>query len=141
MTRTSLDVNVLVSAVISPRGIPHQLLLAWKDERYTLVTSEHIIGQLTAKLSLARIGGRYGITAADATAVATLLRNQATLVDVPADEVRPITGDPEDDAVLAAARLGRVEYLVTGDAGLRAISPYEGIAIVRPRDFWEYLNR
>ncbi|MFN8556542.1 MAG: hypothetical protein U0531_04040 [Dehalococcoidia bacterium] len=45
-----------------------------------------------------------------------------------------ITGDPEDDAVLATARLGQVDYLVTGDRGLLALGNHSGVGIIRPRD-------
>ncbi len=54
---------------------------------------------------------------------------------VPLRAVLPITGDPDDDTVLATARLGRVTHLVTGDRGLLALGVHEGIRIVTPRDF------
>ena len=37
-----------------------------------------------------------------------LLRTQTTIMPVVPPAVLPITGDPEDDAVLATARLGQV---------------------------------
>jgi predicted nucleic acid-binding protein len=46
-----------------------------------------------------------------------------------------VTGDPEDDYVLAAVRLGRADYLVTGDHGLLALREYAGAKIVGPREF------
>src|SRR5688572_27976085 len=100
MPSATLDVNVLVSAVIMGHGIPFQLVEAWRARRFTVVTSEHIIAQLSAKLRTDRIGRRYAITPADIRAITTLLRRDARIVSLPVEEVVPITGDPEDDAVL-----------------------------------------
>jgi putative PIN family toxin of toxin-antitoxin system len=139
MLRAVLDVNVLVSAAIMRRGIPHALLVAWQAGRFTMVTSEHIITQLTIKLRSDKLR-RYGLSTADIRAVTNLLRKDAIVVTVPAAEVRPVTGDPEDDVVLATARLGGANYLVTGDGGLLARSPYEGVEIVAPRAFLTLLE-
>src|SRR3712207_1304481 len=140
MVGATLDVNVLVSAAISPRGIPYQLLEAWQAERFEVITSQHIIDQLTLKLRSDRIGRRYGLTAAAIRAFTAPLRTHARLVSLPPAEILSVTGDPEDDAVLATARLGRAAYLVTGDGGLLDRSPYAGIAIVTPRAFLELLD-
>jgi hypothetical protein len=41
-----LDTNLLVSALIAPRGVPHQLYRAWRDDRFALVTSEPQLEEL-----------------------------------------------------------------------------------------------
>lgn len=139
MAGATVDVNVFVSAAISPRGIPYRLIEAWRDRRFELITSQHILDQLRLKLRSDRIGRRYGLTTATIRAFTAPLRTDARLMVLPPAEIRPVTGDPEDDAVLATARLGGADYLVTGDRGLLARTPYEGIAIVTPRAFWEFL--
>jgi putative PIN family toxin of toxin-antitoxin system len=121
MAGATLDVNVFVSAAISPRGIPYQLVEAWRDRRFDLISSQHIIDQLTLKLRSDRIGRRYGLTTAAIRAFTASLRTDARLV-VPPAEILPVTGNPEDDAVLATARLGQSDYLVTGDRGSLALA-------------------
>jgi predicted nucleic acid-binding protein len=37
--RLILDTNVLLSALLSPRGAPAKLLAAWEQKRFTLVIS------------------------------------------------------------------------------------------------------
>ena len=140
MVGATLDVNVLVSAAISPRGIPYQLLEAWQAQRFEVITSQHIIDQLTIKLRSDRIGRRYGLTSAGIRDFIAPLRSDARRLPLPPSEILPITGDPEDDAVLATARLGQAAYLVTGDGGLLARSPYAGIQIITPRAFLELLD-
>jgi predicted nucleic acid-binding protein len=54
--------------------------------------------------------------------------------DSPAD-CQAITNDPEDDYVLATARLAEASYLVTGDHVLLGMRDYSGAKIVSPREF------
>jgi putative PIN family toxin of toxin-antitoxin system len=139
MISAVLDVNVLVAAVISHFGVAYRLLLAWQAQQFAVITSEQIIEELGRKLRLERIGGRYGIAPEEIESVETLLRREATVVLVPAGEVRTITGDPEDDTVLATARLGRARYLVTNDGGLLSLRSYVDTSIVTPGAFRDLL--
>jgi predicted nucleic acid-binding protein len=43
--------------------------------------------------------------------------------------------DPDDDKFLEVAMSGGADWIVTGDADLLALHPFEGIAIVTPADF------
>jgi putative PIN family toxin of toxin-antitoxin system len=54
---------------------------------------------------------------------------------VRAPEVSRVARDPDDDAVLAAAVVGGVAMIVTGDGDLLALGEHHGIRIVTPRDF------
>jgi len=45
--------------------------------------------------------------------------------------------DPRDDKFLAVAIHGRADLIVTGDADLLALHPYQGIAILSPAAFLE----
>ena len=47
--RVVLDVNVLISAVISPRGNPAQILRLWEREGFELVVSPPILEELKGK--------------------------------------------------------------------------------------------
>ena len=136
MIRAVIDLNVIISAIISPLGIPYRIWTAWhSDERFILVISEGMILELAGKLATPRIARRYGIEADDVDATTTLLRTLGALVVVPEESITPVTGDPEDDLVLASARLGGADYLVTGDRGLLDLGQHEGVAILSPREF------
>lgn len=127
MRATVLDVNVILSSVIAPLGIPRQIVSAWLAERYELVTSVGIIAQVEEKLGLPRIARRYGVTPKVTLGTVALLESRATVIGVPLEERLPVTGDPEDDLVLATGRLTSAEYLVTGDAGLLALAQHAGM--------------
>jgi putative PIN family toxin of toxin-antitoxin system len=138
MISVVLDVNVLVAAVISQFGLAHRLLLAWQAKQFSVVTSEHIITEVGEKLRLDRINRRYGITPDEVEALQSLLRRHATVVPLPA-LLPVVTGDPEDDAVLATARLGQAGYLVTSDTGLLALRSYEGTRVLSAGAFRDLL--
>ena len=54
---------------------------------------------------------------------------RATLVE-PGSSRRQVPGDPADSPILQAALSAGVDYLVTNDAHLLTLSPYEGLRIV-----------
>ena len=135
------DVNVIVSATIAPLGMSRSILTAWREGRLELVTSDGMIAEVEQKLRYPRIGGKYRLTDDDIRTVVATLRTQAQVVAVPLGAIRDITGDPEDDYVLATAVVqGQVDYLVTGDRGLLQLGRHEGIQILSPRQLFELLE-
>ena len=140
MIRAVIDVNVLVSAILGPIGLPRQVILSWFTNQFAAVSSEGIIAKLQEKLALPRISRRYNLQSRfDIQWIDGLLRTQAEMVLVTGEQVRAVTGDPEDDLVLATGRLASADYLVTGDKGLLELQQYEGMRIVTPRQFLEIL--
>lgn len=140
MIPATLDINVLLSSVLGSAGPSRQIVQAWRAGRLFHVTSEHIITGFTAKLSDPVLVRRFPFLPAAGRDLLPVLRTQSTIVPVPLDAVLPVTGDPEDDAVLATARLGGSGYLVTGDRGLLALQTHEGMRIVSPRAFLSILD-
>lgn len=55
--------------------------------------------------------------------------------------VKGVSPDPDDDFILACAKEGQVDYLVTGDAKhLLVLHEYEGVRIVTPAEFLNLLH-
>lgn len=50
-----------------------------------------------------------------------------------------VTRDPKDDAVVACAKEGQADYIVSGDQDLLVLDSYEGIQIVTPQQFVDIL--
>ena len=125
---------MLISAVIRPSGAPGRIvteLLA--RDAFRLVISPAIIAEVEAALGLTKIR-RYlrepdeaPLWLADILAIADLVEDTGAVVG--------ICRDPADDMVLSAAREGRAELIVTGDADLLALVEYEGSTIVTLRAF------
>lgn len=58
----------------------------------------------------------------------------AELVDVPADPPKAVSGDPDDDLILACAVEAEVEVLVSGDRRhLLPLGEYRGVRIITPQ--------
>ena len=76
----------------------------------------------------------------DVRVVRELLVQEAFIVDVPRSVHVRVTGDPEDDHVLAATVLGGAQYLVTGDKLLLKMDMHRGVRIVNARMFLNLLR-
>ena len=109
--RVILDTNLLVSALLNPRGVPAHLLDAWFEGRYELLTSESQLEELRLVTRHPRV--RRYIEPAMAGAMVNDLRHIAELLtELPNVEV---SDDPADNVLLARAEAGRADYLATGD--------------------------
>ena len=57
--RVVLGANVLVSAILSPRGTPAQILNAWRAEQFDLVISEAILAEIDRVFRYPKIAKRH----------------------------------------------------------------------------------
>lgn len=134
MLKAVLDTNVIVSGTIVKRGVPYRLLTAWRGREWNLVTSPQILREVQRVLGLPKISGRYGLTGQDVTGLIGLFEHRATVV--PGHLKIPRTArDPEDDHILACAKEGQADYIVSGDQDLLSLERYETIPIITPAAF------
>ena len=68
----------------------------------------------------------------------TQLVQSRTQIVVPVSLKEPVCRDPDDDVVLATAVAGDVTCIVTGDEDLLVLKEFQGIDIIRPKDFATY---
>ena len=131
MLRAVVDVNVLVSAMISPAGAPARILREWQAGAFELIVSPQLLAELERVLARPKVVAR---AAGAAAATVPLIKAGAALVEDPPAE-RLVPGDPGDDYLVALARTGRAHVIVTGDAHLLeadlrplAVAPREFLA-------------
>ena len=137
LVRAVLDTNAYVSGTILSRGVPYQVLEAWRQNEFILVTSEAILAEIERVLRYPRIRRRYSVTAQDLARLMDSLRADALVVPGEVEVSR--TSDDPDDEFLACALEAQAECIVTGDPHLLNLGPYHGIAIITPREFLERL--
>lgn len=125
--RVLLDTNVLISAILFG-GIPNEAFRRGLAGEFELVTGRALLDELERTLR-----ERFDLPAEAASFVRGDLELAAEVVAP--SRVDPVSRDPDDDIVLAIAREGRVDYIVTGDRDLLSLGRYEGIAIVTPKEF------
>ena len=139
MMRVVLDANVLVSALISAKGAPAQILLHWQEGKLDLVASAPILGELERVLHYPRLQERYDLPEELIQRFLQLLAQQAILVERE-EALSVIERDPSDNRYLECAVAGEAEYIVSGDGHLLDLKEYRGIQIFNPREFLALLK-
>jgi putative PIN family toxin of toxin-antitoxin system len=131
--RAVIDTGVLVSALIRRKGTTGDVLRALRDGRFTAIYSTDILVEIIDVLGRPTFRQKYHIEPDDITAIINLLRLRGEVVT----PQRKITAcrDPKDDKFLEAALAGEAEYIVSGDADLLTLTPFENIPILRPAEF------
>jgi putative PIN family toxin of toxin-antitoxin system len=137
--RAVLDTNVLVSGLISKGSPPSEIVDAWLDGHYTLVTSLYQVQELVHVLSYPRIAGRLSLEEAELDMILAALLTQAEVVAGKV-ELPGVTRDPKDDAIVACAQEGEAHCIVSGDPDLLDLGEHDGIRVLTPREFVEILG-
>ena len=129
--RILYDTNVLVT-ILSRREAILDLKRLLAQEGVVHVTSQHILSEVEAVLV-----ERMSLTRQKAKASARLLARISQTVKP--GIIEKVCRDPFDDYVLAAAMVGRVDYLVTSDKDLLVLNPYKFVNIITPAHFQKIL--
>lgn len=127
--RVLCDTNVLVSAFIAG-GPPSRVIEAAIDGRIELVLADPVLDELNRILTM-----KLGFEADRLQDVTTLLGELASArVATPTTAPEPITGDPDDDLILACSVDAGVQILVSGDRKhLLPVGEHRGVRIVTPQ--------
>ncbi len=124
-----LDTNVFISGVFF-RGPPYQILKAWRNREFQIVISPEILDEYH------RVGkelsARFPVV--DLDPILKLIIAKAELIEAASlDEA--VCDDPDDDKFFASAIAGEAMLIVSGDKHLLKMSGYQGIEVMRPRQF------
>lgn len=109
------DPNVLIAAVITPRGVCGQLLHAAIDGRWQPVVSPQLLAGL--REVLARSTFRRWLTLDEARQFVRNVRDLAEGLPDPPPAARR-SADPDDEYLLALAAVANVTALISGDRHL-----------------------
>ena len=134
MITVLIDTNVLISGLVGhgkPRRLVTELL-----EKQEVVSSRGLLAELLEVLS------RDKFKEVEKSQVESFLSILASKLILVSDEPRHkvILEDPDDDLVLCVARLGKADYIVTGDRHLLDLKQYKKIRIVTVKDMLELLH-
>jgi len=124
-----LDTNVFVSGVFFS-GPPYRILQAWRNGDLQIVLSLEILDEYY------RIGEELSaqFPKVDLNPILELITTKAELVEAERlDE--DVCDDPDDDKFFACAITGGADLIISGDKHLLKMSGYQGIEVVRPRQF------
>ena len=144
--RAVFDPNVLVSAMISAKGPPRELLHRWAGGSFELVVSAEILFELQELLTRPKF--RRYVTLEQVRDYVLWLHDHAAEVseELPWDVVQGVSADPDDDYIAGVAYLGQATLIVSGDphlTNLDSIRRGDGGVIARvltPRAFLDELD-
>ncbi len=139
MLRAVLDANVLISALIQPKGASGRILTSLLERSsFELVVSPTILTEVRHSLSYPKV--RKYIKTSDEDL--DLWIASIELIAQPVDgnlRIHAVAADPDDNKYIEAAVEGLAQFVVTGDKHLPSLNSYENIRIVTPRAFVDLL--
>ena len=124
-----LDTNVLISGIFFS-GPPWQILKSWKDGVINIAISEEILTEYQRVAE--ELSEQY--PGVDIEQILELLTIRAEMVDTHGFEVT-VCDDPDDDMFISCALASQCKVIVSGDKHLLRVSGYQGIEVLKPRDF------
>jgi putative PIN family toxin of toxin-antitoxin system len=129
--RVVIDTNVLISAALSPKGVPAQLL---DQVLYmgALVFSEYTFAELESRLWKPKFDRYLSLTIRrqllhDFSASAVWVQISSNLAE------QTYSRDPDDDKLVQAAIAGAVTRLISGDDDLLCLGSIDAIQTISPR--------
>jgi uncharacterized protein len=133
----TLDANILLSALLSPRGVPAQLLEAWERRKFTLISCDVLVDELLAVA--ARPFFRARLRPGVAELLAASVRELSLFMrDLPTG---PVAHHPKDSYPLALAAATHADFLVTGDKQLLSLKHQASTHIVTAAFIFDLLKR
>jgi putative PIN family toxin of toxin-antitoxin system len=127
--RVVIDTNLWVSFLIA--GDFKQLETLLFSGRLTILLSEELLDELQATIRKPKLRKYFGPDAL--TEMLTVFDPYVEIIDV-RSEVK-VCRDPDDDFLLALAKDGRADYLLTGDSDLLVIGSFDRTRILSMSDF------
>jgi len=120
--RAVLDTNVYVAALLSRTGAPARLVQGLGDGLFDAIVCPRLIAELSGVLARQKIAQH--VAAEDAREFVSWLERVGAMVPNPG-EIPAASPDPDDDYLIALARIGRAQAIVSGDAHLLDMASLE----------------
>jgi putative PIN family toxin of toxin-antitoxin system len=132
--RAVLDVNVVISGLLSRTGAPADALRALDDGVFEAVASPKLLAELARALAYPKL--RRHVPEDDAEAILHWFATTATVLPDPSQRPPARSKDAEDDYLIVLASAHRAA-LVSGDNHVLALAP--AIPVFAPREFLKWL--
>jgi len=124
-----LDTNVFISGIFFS-GPPSHILKAWQNSRLQIVLSQEILNeyQRVAESLAAKF------PTIDILPIIELMTIHGQLIDTDGFDVS-VCDDPDDNKFMECAIAGNIKIIISGDKHLLTVSGYQGITVLKPREF------
>lgn len=127
--RIVLDTNVFISGIFFS-GPPSKILNAWKNKKFQIMLSQEILKEYQrVAVSLAD-----KFTTIDILPIIELVIIHGQFIDTKGFEVSACD-DPDDNKFIECAIASSNKIIVSGDKHLLKVSGFQGITVLKPREF------
>jgi len=143
MTRIVIDTNILVSAILTPKGNPAKILKLVLEGKLNLIISPAILEETRQVLRyprLVKLMKKNKITMKEVYDFLDKMSNVAVITPGQLD-IDAISDDPADNKILVCSLEREAEYIISGDHHLKDLKIFQGIRIVDPADINDTLER
>jgi putative PIN family toxin of toxin-antitoxin system len=130
--RLVFDTNVLISAILAPLSMP-ATVLNWGEENGVILYSEATLTELLSVLHRPKFTKYIDVGDIEGLSI----RIKRSWFCVPILRRIKLCRDPKDDKFLELAFNGEASHLITGDADLLILNPFDNIPVMNPRTFWD----
>jgi putative PIN family toxin of toxin-antitoxin system len=126
------DTNVYVAEALLGRGA-ERIIASTQSAKWRIYSSEHVLSEVETVIV------RLGFPRRLATLAARRVRRRSRIV-TPLPSRHAVARDPADSPILRAALSSGADYLITNDAHLLELDPYESLRIVSMSQYLEMLK-
>ena len=142
MTRIVIDTNILVSAILTPKGNPAKILKLVLEGKFTFIISPAILEETQQVLRYPRLVKLMQKNKITRKEVYDFLGKMSKVAVITPGklEIDAIPDDPADNKILACGLEGEADYIISGDHHLTDLKIFQGTKIVNPADFLKIIN-
>jgi uncharacterized protein len=137
MIRVVIDTNVVVSAILAPKGTPARILKLALDGVFELILSPLLVQEIQEAMhypKIVKLMKKHRVGFAEMNDLLEKIKRVA--INVPGElTLNALPDDPRDNMVFACAMEGRADFIVSGDNHLTGLKTFQGIPIVTPANF------
>lgn len=132
-----LDTNVIISALLWS-GRTRKLLELIQNQKIIVYTCFDQITELKDVLARPKFRRIKNVNLTPEAIAAIFLEFATTIPQIPIIGI--IQEDPADNLILACALASQAQFIITGDKHLLKLESFQGIKIIRPREFLKRLS-
>lgn len=143
MIRVVLDTNILVSAILSPRGLAARILGYEREDKIELAFSPATTKEVFLVLRSPKIKTLLKKRAVSLRKVESFLKTlfNSSVRTAGGVEVAAVKDDPSDNMFLACALEAEADFIVSDDVHLNRLKSFHGIQIVDTLIFLKVMGR
>ena len=143
MIRVVLDTNILISALLSAKGAPAEILRLERKGEIELVFAPETVDEHWRVFHYSKIEERFKKLKVPLETVEQFIMSlvKASVLVPGKFKVDAIKSDPSDNIFLACAIEGQADFIISGDHHLLELGIFQEIEIVDPATFLEIYKK